>query len=205
MNAQLKVTPITREQWLNECADLILDEIIRPVWKVRKNLKIKVSVGFGPSMRVNSKKSPIGFCFNSKCSEDGFSEIFIVPKINDSAQVLHVLVHELIHAVDDCKHGHRGPFIELMHLVGLEGKPTATVAGPKLAAHLAQYIDLLGPIPHAKMNFGLQPKQTNRNLLVKCDCGFKFNTSKMQIELVLAQHGEIICCSCANPMEYPQL
>ena len=35
-------TPITREQWLNECKDLILDEIFAPVTKFRKNLNIKV-------------------------------------------------------------------------------------------------------------------------------------------------------------------
>lgn len=193
--------PITREQWLNECADLILDEIIRPVWDVRDDLKIKISVGFMPGARGSSKRQAIGMCFKSKCSEERYNEIFIVPTINDSAQVLHVLAHELIHAVDDCQHGHRGPFIQMMNAIGLIGKPTATIAGPQLAAHLAQYIEMLGEIPHAKMNFSSQPRQVNRNLLVKCEhCGFKFNTSRTQIELVLAQHGEIPCCSCANPM-----
>lgn len=199
--ATIQTAPITREQWLNECAELILDEIIRPVWTVREDLKIKVSVGFAPNSRPDSKRAPIGFCLRSTCSEEGFSEIFIVPKINDSAQVLYVLAHELIHAVDDCKHGHKGPFVELARRIGLVGPATATVAGPELAAKLAQYIDMLGPIPHARVNLTSQAKQVNRNLLVRCDhCGFKFNTSKTQIEIVLMNHGRIECCNCARSM-----
>lgn len=202
----MNIVPLTREQWLNECADLIMNEIIHPVWIVRDSMSIKVSVGYAPNTKAGSKT--IGVCLSSACSANGYNEIFISPVINDSLQVLGTLAHELIHAVDDCKNGHKGPFVNLMHKIGLEGKPTATVPSKALADHLAQFVDLLGPIPHAKVDLSTQKRQQNRNIKVQCSdesCGFKFNTSRAQINYVLELHGEVICPACGHAMDCPEL
>lgn len=56
-----------------------------------------------------------------------------------------------------------------------------------------------------KLKAALKPTQRNRNLLVHCKhCGFKFNTSRLQITTVLELHGEIMCCCCAKAMSYPK-
>lgn len=192
---------LSREQWLSECADLILNEIIAPVWEVRGRLQIKVSVGYAPNTKTNSRV--IGCCLSSVASSEGYNEIFISPMIDDSLLVLSTLAHEVVHAVDDNEHGHRGDFCTLARKIGLEGKITATVAGDTLRAHLKEYIELLGDIPHAAVDLSGQKRQVNRNLKVWCnddDCGFKFNTSKMQILKVLESAGEISCPGCGQAM-----
>lgn len=198
----LNGAPITREQWLNECGEMILDEIIRPVWNVRKNLKVKISVGFAPDTKSTSKT--IGVCLPSAFSNEAFNEIYISPVINESLRVLDVLTHELIHAVDDCKSGHKGDFVSLMHKTGLEGKPTATTASPELTQKLSEYVGLFGHIPHAKVDLRAKPKQLNRNIKVLCaSCGFKFNTSRTQIDHILSMQDEICCNACGEEMICP--
>ncbi|MDP2403742.1 MAG: hypothetical protein Q8M27_07925 [Methylotenera sp.] len=34
------------------------------------------------------------------------NEIFISPKLDDSVEVMDTLVHELVHAADNCEHKH---------------------------------------------------------------------------------------------------
>ncbi len=158
---------LSREQWLSESADLILNEIIAPVWEVRTTLKLKVSVGYAPNTKTNSRT--IGCCLSSFASTQGYNEIFISPVIDDSMVILATLAHEVIHAVDDNESGHRGDFCTIARKIGLEGKITATVAGDDLKAHLQQYIDILGDIPHAAVDLSGQKRQVNRNLKVWCN------------------------------------
>lgn len=40
--------------------------------------------------------------------KDGINQIFISPVLDDPMVVLSTLAHELVHAIDDCKHSH-GP------------------------------------------------------------------------------------------------
>lgn len=189
----------TREEWLQEAADLILEEQFRPIWTIRKNLKVKVSVGYAPNTRAGSKT--IGVCLSAACSAKGYNEIFINPVINDSLRVLDVLVHELIHAIDDNENGHKGTFALLARKVGLEGNLTATRAGENLAEYLQTIVDILGDIPHAKVDLSNLKQQTNRHITVVCSCGFRFNTSRMQIENVLAVAGGITCPACTDQMQ----
>ena len=197
------MTTLNREQWLTECAEMILGEIIAPHCEIRENFDYRVSVGYAPNTRAKSKV--IGVCHSSKVSELGRNEIFIVPTINDSMLVLEVLAHELIHAVDDCLSGHKGEFARIARAIGLEGKLTATYAGEALRDQLAMIHELFGDIPHAKIDQKMmeKPKQKARMLKVWCDCGFKFNASRTQIETVLAAHGEITCNLCqVNAMQF---
>jgi hypothetical protein len=189
---------LTREQWLTEITDLILSEVLAPHATIRSDLKLKLCVGFPPNSRSDSKT--IGACLSSSCSSEGYNEIYIVPTIDESIQVLETLVHELIHALDDCKNGHTGFFAITARAVGLEGSLRATTASNELRGQLQEYVNLYGEIPHAHLELANRKRQTNRNLRVLCECGFKFNTSKTQIDYVLAIAGEILCPACAGSM-----
>ncbi len=193
---------LTREAWLNEAADLILFEVLGPVTGAGslESYKIKISVGFSRTHKSNSRLV-LGTCFAKAASSDGYSEIFISPIADDSMQILATLAHELIHAIDDCKSGHKGFFAKTARAIGLEGALTATVAGIKLKAKLAEYVELLGPIPHSKINLADQKKQANRNILVSCNCGFRFRTAQAQIDKVMGLHGGIMCPCCGFFMD----
>lgn len=92
----------------------------------------------------------------------------------DAVEVLAVIVHELCHAVDNCKSQHGPAFRRMMQAVGLIGKPTATVAGEALKVRLAAFAEELGTYPHSTLDVSKQvKKQSTRMIKAWCeDCGY---------------------------------
>ena len=185
-----------REAWLIEAGDYISRDLLAPIAE-RYNLPlppVRYSVGFGVGTRGAATKT-LGMCIARSASADSHNEIFISPIVSDSATVLATLVHELIHAFLDNADGHKGRFRALAVAVGLEGKMTATNAGPELTETLAGYIDLLGPIPHAAIDLEIAHKpQKSRMIKVSCtECGFHFRASRTQIEAFT--HNTCLVCA----------
>jgi len=177
----------TREAYLNEAAALILDELIMPA--VEKSTvyqftrpPFRVSVGF-PKHSRGGKGKAVAQCFTRAVSTDGVNEIFVTPECDDAVRVLADLAHELCHATDDCASGHRNFFAYVARAIGLEGKLTHTVAGDDLASKLCDYVELLGPYPHHRMDVDAAHKPSSTRMLkVECtECGFHFRTSKTMI------------------------
>lgn len=182
---------MTREEWLNRAVNAL-----RPVFYdagISIRAKVKVSCGWpcrsalrGP---VTGKRA-IGQCFPASASAEGYNEIFISPVLDNAIGVLEVLVHELVHAADDCANGHRGPFARMARAVGLEGKLTATHAGPELLAALKALN--LPPYPHSTVDVsraGL-PKQSTRLIKVACgECGYPARVTR----LWLTEAGAPVC------------
>jgi hypothetical protein len=117
-------------------------------------------------------------------SGDRYNEIFISPVIHDPVEVLSVEVHEIIHALDNCKSGHKGYFKTAMKAVGLEGKATATHAGTELTARLNAIASKLGRYPHNTLNPATREKvQTTRLLKITCPgCGYTARVTRQWIE-----------------------
>lgn len=129
-----------------------------------------------------SANQRIGECWPRSLSAAGINEIFISPIIDDAVKALDILTHELIHAVDDCKHGHRKQFTQIMKKIGLEGKPTATHAGERLHGELVEIVEFLGDYPHAKLT-PPGPKQKSRQLKATCDdCGAVWRMSRKWLD-----------------------
>ncbi|MFI8237621.1 hypothetical protein ACIF83_10270 [Streptomyces sp. NPDC085866] len=150
---------ITREEWLHLAIDALRPEFEKIEFPLPE--KLHVSVGFGYGAKRESA-TILGQCWNSVASEDGTPHIFISPEINNAARVLDVLIHELIHAADDCKSGHKGAFAKAAKALGLTGKMTATVATPELTEKLRDLANGIGPYSHATlypMGKPLQPKE----------------------------------------------
>jgi hypothetical protein len=149
---------ITREEWLHQAIEALRPEFEKIEFPLPE--KIHVSVGFGYGAKRESAKI-LGQCWSSLASEDGVNHLFISPELKDEARVLDVLIHELVHAVDDCKSGHKGAFAKAAKALGLTGKMTATVATPELTGTLRELAKGLGPYAHATlypMGKPIQPK-----------------------------------------------
>jgi hypothetical protein len=173
----------TREEWLTAAVEMsaqLFAEIGRTIPAVR------VSVGW-PGGR-GKKNAVIGQCWASHVTADKTAQIFISPVLDDAAKVLATLVHELVHAVDDCKSGHQGDFAKMARRVGLAGKLTATTAGDELAAKLADMSVLLGAYPHGRIAAGADgadgpKKQTTRMVKCGCDeCGYIARTTRQHLD-----------------------
>lgn len=121
---------MNRETWLNKATKLLSKRFVQAGLPAVP-ADVKVSCGFPGG---GSPRKRIGECWPRALSSAGVNEIFINPTQSDKTQVLAILAHELAHAIDDCKSGHNAPFVKLVRGIGLEGKPTATYAGPEFTA-----------------------------------------------------------------------
>lgn len=169
----------TREAWL-QAAIVHLAPIFRDAGHPLPDRLIKVACSWPGG---GSARKRIGECWPSKASAAGATEIFISPLIADPVAALDILTHELCHAVDDCASGHRAAFVRTARAVGLEGKPTATIAGPNLRRALTAISVTLGDYPHATLSLAGRKKQSTRMLKVTCsDCDGVFRTTQKWID-----------------------
>ena len=163
----------------------------------------RVSANPVPNVRVScawAKRAPkntIGWCWHKDVSAVGINEIQISPEIDDPEKVLHVLLHEMVHASDNGASKHSGYFRAVARSLGLTGKMTATVPGEELAKDLQALAVELGPYPHAALSPTARVgKQGTRMLKVVCPSdGYTLRTTKKWIELGLPS------CPCGNEME----
>ena len=140
---------LTREAWLHRAIEAFrprFTEIGLPL-----PAKLHVSVGFGYSSRAESKYI-LGQCWARRASADGVNHIFLGPQEGDPAGMLVSLLHELIHAADDCASGHKGAFAEAATRLGFDGPMTRTPPGIELAAEVITLAEALGPFPHARLD-----------------------------------------------------
>lgn len=170
---------MTREEWLNAGLDAL-----RPWFeekaKVSVPLDTRVSVGFPGG---GSARKRIGECWARRMSKDNVNEIFINPTLSDPVQMLDVLAHEAIHAIDDCVSGHKGEFKRIAKDIGLEGKMTSTHAGEMLKAELERIIKTLPTLTHGALDLSKRKKQPTRLVKLECDCcGMILRTTTKWIE-----------------------
>lgn len=157
----------TREQWLQNAVTAL-----KPLFSAKGYSvpNCHVSCGFAST---DVKRGHIGQCWSTKASADKVNQIFISPALSDSVAVLDTLMHELIHAVDDCKNKH-GPVFKKMALkLGLKGPMRSAGAGPELKARLKELAESLGPYPHSKLSVPAKVVDRRPRLRAKCnECGF---------------------------------
>jgi hypothetical protein len=159
--------------------------------------QVKVSTGL-PGGRGGKKA--IGQHWSPQASTDQVGSIFISPTIDDTHQVLAVLVHELVHAVVGNEFKHGAVFSKCAKAVGLEGKMTCTTAGEYLTRSLKSLVEAHGTYPHSRLNLADSPikKQTTRMVKMECpECGYIARTSQKNIE----EHGPVQCPCNNEPME----
>jgi hypothetical protein len=193
---------MNREQWLENAVGLLVplftdNGLVVP--------KVRVSVGWPSAGGLSLRKRVIGQCWDGKCSADGTPQIFISPKIGDAASecgALPVLVHELVHAVVGCDAKHGAKFWRPAQVLGLTGKPTATVPNEELTAKLIRMEKELGPYPHVALDPATSGRKKQGTRMIKCECsacGYIARTSRKWID----EAGAPLCPSHSDePMTY---
>lgn len=106
--------------------------------------RISVQVG-QPQSGIG--RSSLGECWPSGRTSEGVPGIVINDSMSSPVTVLQTLVHELIHAADDCRDEHGSWFAAWAQALGLIGAPRSTVAGPRLRKRLVRLARHLGPYP----------------------------------------------------------
>ena len=108
-NCDLPVIHRYAEVWLNEAVEMLRPRFKQAGYEIPP---VHVSVGFSTDgYRPGAKKNTIGVCHARWLTVEGINEIYLTPMRTEPVDVISLLVHELIHAVDDCKSGH-GPVFQ---------------------------------------------------------------------------------------------
>lgn len=194
-------TKSTRESWLESAVDIFRPRFIEVGLPLPA--KIHVSVGFAYGAKRENGKV-LGQCWARAASDDGVNHLFISPEIGDTFDVLETLLHELIHAADDCVSGHKGEFAKAATRLGLLAPMTFTPASPEVQAELLLIAVELGDYPHgalhpvpAKVPVGSPVgggiklhsgpgKQGTRMIKVMClDCGYSVRTTRTWLNVGL--------------------
>lgn len=191
----------TREEWLHDAARA-LTPLLEEVGETVPPLHLSVGWPGGTANR----NVTIGQCWNRASSEDEVNQIFISPMQGraNTVGVLGTLLHEMIHAVDDCESGHKGNFARIAKEVGFI--PALTSSDNRSAAleeRLAEVAGDVGEFPHAAILSDEKPsdaptKQSARMIKAECEeTGYKVRLSRKWIEEV----GAPICPCCGASME----
>ena len=170
---------MNREQWLMQAVDHLVPLFERAGYSIPA---VKVSVGF-PS--TGSKGRHLGQCWSTKSAEDGINQIFIAPHLPTSFDFLDTLVHELVHAVDDCQSGHGDNFKKIALDVGLKGPMRSAGAGEWLKQDLIRIAEKLGGFPHGRLSLPVRTMQkAPKRPGAKCGkCGYEVVMLKKYLHL----------------------
>jgi len=158
-----------REEWLMQAVEQIKPIFERMGYQVPP---VKVSVGFPSS---GSKGRHLGQCWSTKSSADSMNQIFIAPHLPTPIEVIDTLVHELVHALDDCQSGHGENFKRIAKDIGLKGPMRSAGAGEELMRDLVKIADLLGHFPHGRLNIPIAPSNAGvKRPGARCStCGYE--------------------------------
>lgn len=166
-----------RETWLNRATHALrptFRELALPLHK-----DVRVSVGFP----LGGFEKIAGQCFKREVSKDRHNEIFVSPLIDDAREALAVLVHELLHAADNCASGHDRTFTKRARALGLAGKPTETTGGTLFKLLHGALLRELGRYPHASLRPSKVKRQGTRLIKVACpDCGYTCRTTRTWLD-----------------------
>ena len=188
----MTINKITRELWLQNAVDLV-----SPIFKNKGYTipNVQVSCGF-PS--TGNKSKHVGQCWGKSSTNDGTNQLFISPVLDEPVQVLDTLVHELVHAVDDCMHHHGPEFKKIATDVGLQGLMREASAGPWLLEQLTAISRQLGKYPHSKINLAhSSSKKTGPRPRAKCKkCGYEVTPLKKWLHM-----GPPLCPKHTTEME----
>lgn len=141
------VAVTARNLWLAQAV-----HVLRPL-VARSGLPAleRVTVEAGELVPSQDGVPPNGRCWSSRTGPEGVPHIVINRGLSGGVRVLSVLLHELLHAADDCRSGHQGAFVRAVIAVGLEFNPdnTGTEPGYRLRHQLESMARRLGPYPKA--------------------------------------------------------
>jgi hypothetical protein len=159
---------ITREAWL-----LAAVQLLRPLFAA-KGFSVppcQVSCGFAST---GTRSGHVGQCWSTKSASNELNQIFIAPTLKSSYEVLDTLVHELVHAVDNCENKHGKKFKKIALKMGMKGPMRSAEAGPELKVTLTSLLDTLGQYPHGHLKVGMRKAPRRDRPRAKCKhCGYQ--------------------------------
>ena len=144
-----------REKWLMNFIKECMVQIFKPAGIKVPLKRIKITCGFPP--KGGARSNAIGVCYPTHKGMP-FNQLFISPSLGkkDIPNLCDTVIHEVIHAVDNCANGHRKAFVEMASACHLEGSAykgrknsfRATRLTKKGKAIVNKIVKKIGTYPH---------------------------------------------------------
>ena len=139
------------EEWLDNAV-----QSLKPIF-TRNNYELPVVralLSFPiDGLIANKKRQPyLGQCLSKKWTEDGVVVILITPITRDPVSILCILLHELVHSIDDCKSLHGNAFREICTSIGFKFYGEDDYPSEKLLKELQLISKKLGSFPNLNIN-----------------------------------------------------
>lgn len=183
----------TREGWLSAATGMLRSHFKSCGYEIPE--KMRFAIAF-PSTGRKGKR--VGELWHPATSTDGSCELIIRADLDQPADVLGVLVHQLVHAVLPVDAGHGPLFREAAQKIGLTGKMRDAAPSPLLVPLLSEIAVQLGPLPHAALRIERGPddkgpidrpkKQGTRLLKASCSCGYTVRITGKWVDEVGPPH-----------------
>lgn len=154
----------TREEWLGVAAQEMAPHFEAHGFKLPAKLRYSCSWPYGS----RGSKKILGQCVAPDKSQDGSTEIYVVPTVDKPELALGILIHELVHAAVGVRHGHKRPFAAACTKLGLVGKPAQALPGPALQGEIKRVLEAVGDYPHAAVSLDGRAKQSTRMIKAVC-------------------------------------
>ena len=138
------------EEWLDH-ATLALTEIFKESGYVVPETRTLLSFPIDGLVAPRKKRPYRGQCLAQGWTENELNIIMITPIQRDALPVLSVLMHELVHAVDDCQSHHGPEFKKICRDVGLKFYKEDDYPGEELLQKLKLIAHELGEFPSVKL------------------------------------------------------
>ena len=181
---------LSRQNWLEEGIKRATSVFKQHGFEVPE---VRISCGF-PSTGKRGRR--IGECWPTHICSGGLNEIFISPLVDNPLEVIGIIFHELVHAVDDCKSGHGKRFKEIATSIGLTGKMIHAHPNEELTSIARAIVEDLGPYPHKQLIVKPKAASKRERPYAQCEeCGYRVPMLKKYL-----QFGPPIC-----PVDHIQL
>ena len=133
----------------------------------------------------------IGVCYGASEDRQEKARIVIDVSLECPVRVIHVMLHELVHAYTNGD-GHRGRFPKIMKALGSEGKMTSTVEGDKQAEWITERVLPLLPewsSVHSTWAFKRRGQRGKGSRLIKvqckeCECIYRMSQKWIEIAYI---------------------
>lgn len=185
-----------RQEWIEQALKTLRNHFWLQGYNVPDNLR--VTIGFPKGGRTR-----IGECHFTEASTDQHFEIFVSPELGQNSQykdhsVIEVIAHEICHTIAGHKAGHKKPFKNIAIKIGLEGKMTSTIPGPRMLQLISDFEKEHGPYPAGALTRNMIKKKQTYLLKCECqECGYNVRVTAKWIDA----GGTPVCPTDMMPME----
>jgi hypothetical protein len=189
-DAEPRIFAGNREEWCNEIVAVMLPMLAEHGITFPPERQVRCAVS--PSVRGDA----LGVCHGSRKSVDGRTNFIDVSTVQaEPVDLAHTLLHELLHACDDCQSGHRGRWKRWASLIGIQRK--GHDRGP-IAEHII--VTALATVGIPAQHVPSHTRKTVRKVSqIKFWCRNEHGHVHMPTRQAVSGH-RIACMTCMTPM-----